>query len=236
VKDSFDERDEELLEALYVRNCEGKRFDRGGLDDFTVQLSNLQQAGALEERGDEARLTSVGITMGSLVVRRHRLAERLISDVFGADERLMHARACRFEHIIDKGLDESICTLLGHPTVCPHGKPIPRGLCCEAGATEVRNLVTTLARMRPGQRGSIAYLHSTEKGVLNKLMALGVVPGSSVEIIQSSPSYAFQAGESQFAVDRDIAASIFVRLSPDPAPKPRRRKARFRGGLDTSQA
>ena len=236
MKESFDERDEELLEALYVRNSEAKRFDRGGLDDFSDQFVKLQRNGALVASEGEARLTDIGLTMGSLIVRRHRLAERLISDVFGADESLMHARACKFEHIIDKGLDERICTLLGHPTVCPHGKPIPRGQCCELGATEVTTLVTTLARMRPGQRGSIAYLHSTESGILDKLMALGVVPGSLVEVIRSSPSYAFQAGESQFAVDRDIAASIFVRLSPEPAPRQRRRRARFRGGLDTNQA
>ena len=235
MQNNFDERDEELLEALYIRNYEESRFDLDGLDDFSEQMPVLLKAGALEQREGEARLTGQGLEMGSLVVRRHRLAERLISDVFGADERLMHARACRFEHIIDRGLDESICTLLGHPTVCPHGKPIPRGRCCDVGSTEIKNLVTTLARMAPGQRGSIAYLHSTEMGILNKLMSLGVVPGSAVAIIQNSPSNAFQAGESQFAVDREIASSIYVRLAPDPVPRAKRRKVRFRAGLDKEQ-
>ena len=129
----------------------------------------------------------------------------------------MHERACKFEHIIDEGLDEAICTLLGHPTVCPHGKPIPKGECCNAGVKEVRNLVTTLAGMTPGDTGEVAYLHSPETTLLNKLMSLGVVPGSKVELIQTSPSYAFQAGESQFAVDREMASCIYVRLQQRPA-------------------
>lgn len=232
----FTEREEELLEALYIRNFEEDRYDSEGLDELLPDLPRLEAEGAVEQREGEIRLTAAGLSAGARVVRLHRLTERLLADVFGETGDLMHERACRFEHVIDRGLDESICTLLGHPTVCPHGKPIPAGACCERGSTEVKTIVTTLARMSAGERGTIAYLHSEDTGVLNKLMALGVVPGSKVELLQHRPSYAFRAGESQFAVDGEIAGSIFVRLSPEGYRPEKRRRHRHRGRLSPRQA
>ena len=212
MNESLTEREEELLETLYMRTVEAQRFDLEGLVDLDEYPSLMGTM--IELDGEQIRLTERGSREAAQVVRRHRLAERLITDVFGQADSLMHERACRFEHIIDRGLDESICTLLGHPSVCPHGKPIPRGACCESGETEIKNLVTTLAKMSAGQHGRIAYLHSDDPEILNKLMALGVVPGSLLELIQCRPSFAFRAGESQFAVDSGIAESIYVRLGP----------------------
>ncbi|MBT3274444.1 MAG: metal-dependent transcriptional regulator [Spirochaetales bacterium] len=231
----YNEDEEELLEALYIFQIEE---GPSGAPVSTLPahaVSRLIMNGVVLQHDDGLTLTSIGLDSARLVVRRHRLAERLISDILRAGDQRMHEHACKFEHIIDQELEASICTLLGHPTVCPHGKPIPAGACCKAEATELSPVITALSKMSNGQHGEVVYLHSNDKDIINKLMALGVVPGSRVELIKHNPSYAFQAGESQFAVDRGIAESIFVRIDDLPLLDPGLdrgskgfRKSRFR--------
>jgi len=85
----------------------------------------------------EVQLTETGSRRARDVVRRHRLAERLFTDTFAIDDAEAHQQACRFEHIITPELDQRICTFLGHPKTCPHGNPIPPGVCCRSSSDEV---------------------------------------------------------------------------------------------------
>jgi len=130
---------------------------------------------------------------------------------------LLHEKACKFEHLLDKGLDESICSLLGHPKICPHGKPIPPGRCCQQQRAPTSKLVSSLSRLDPGQKGKVAYVYAPELSQLQKLMAMGILPGAPVALIQSFPSYVFQVGETQFAVDKEIADAIYIRLVEEEA-------------------
>ena len=111
------------------------------------------------------------------------------------------------------GVDDNICTLLGHPSFCPHGKPIPRGECCRQMRDSVPRLIAPLGELRPGQKGRIAYIQMNNPARLQKLMAMGVLPGVPVTLVRRSPSYVFEAGHSQFAVDEDIATSVYVRIT-----------------------
>jgi DtxR family Mn-dependent transcriptional regulator len=111
------------------------------------------------------------------------------------------------------GVEESICTLLGHPRFCPHGKPIPMGECCKQMLESAERVIAPVCDLRPGQKGHIAYLRMDNPKRLQKLMAMGILPGVPINLLRRSPSYVFEAGYSQFAVDKDIAADIFVRLS-----------------------
>ncbi len=89
-------------------------------------------------------LTSRGLDLAEGIIRRHRLAEQLLMDSFGMlDQRDVEAEACKFEHILSAEATERICTFLGHPTHCPHGKAIPPGACCGVP----RPLVATSARL-----------------------------------------------------------------------------------------
>jgi DtxR family Mn-dependent transcriptional regulator len=72
--------------------------------------------------------------------------------------------------------------------------------------------VVKLVEMRPGQRGSIAYLNAQDQTRLNKLLAMGILPGAELELKRRSPSFVFQVGYSQFAVDENVASAVFVRL------------------------
>ncbi len=81
------------------------------------------------------QFTPAGEERARNVIRRHRLAERLFMDVLSIrDDEEVEASACKFEHILSSEVTDRICTLLGHPTACPHGSPIPRGDCCAAKA------------------------------------------------------------------------------------------------------
>ncbi len=208
------EKAEELLETLWVRTEEKK--DSLSLDDVGVigkePIKQLLKAGYISLSDGRVVLTSKGQPIARSVVRRHRLAERLLADVLGTGDRLIHEKACKFEHLLDRGLDGSICSLLGHPKICPHGKPIPPGRCCREERTQAQKVVAPLSQLAQGQKGRVAYIYAPESSKLQKLMAMGILPGAPISLIQSFPSYLFQAGQTQFAVDKEIADAIYIRL------------------------
>ncbi len=209
------EQAEELLETLWILT-EEKKEDSLSLADLGVTekkpVEQLLKAGYITVSGDRVTLTAKGRPEATNVVRRHRLAERLLTDVLGTRDMLIHEKACKFEHLLDRGLDESICGLLGHPKVCPHGKPIPPGRCCQRERTQAQRLVSPLSQLAQGQKGEVAYIYAPESSKLQKLMAMGILPGAPISLIQSFPSYVFQVRQTQFAVDKEIANAIYVRL------------------------
>ncbi len=208
------EKAEELLETLWICTEEQKE-DGLSLDDLRgvkKPIEQLLKAGYISISDNRIRLSGKGRPEARSVVRRHRLAERLLADVLGTGDMLIHEKACKFEHLLDRGLDESICSLLGHPKVCPHGKPIPSGRCCHQEQTQAQKVVAPLSQLAQGQKGKVAYIYAPESSKLQKLMAMGILPGAPVTLIRSFPSYVFQAGQTQFAVDKEIADAIYVRL------------------------
>ena len=208
------EKAEELLEMLWV-HAEEKKGDYLSLDNLggmKKPIEQLLKAGYISISDDRVRLTSNGQPEATNVVRRHRLAERLLADVLGIGDILMHEKACKFEHLLDRGLDESICSLLGHPKVCPHGKPIPPGRCCQEEQSQAQKVVSPLSQLAQGQKGKVAYIYAPESSKLQKLLAMGILPQAPISLIQSFPSYVFQIRQTQFAVDKEIADAIYVRL------------------------
>jgi len=93
-------------------------------------LEDLVREGHIIVGGDCVKIMAKGEVIARDITRRQRLAERLLTDVLELDRKAMDSSACEFEHIISKEVEESICTLLGHPKECPHGLPIPPGDCC----------------------------------------------------------------------------------------------------------
>ena len=210
----LEEKAEELLETLWIHTEEAKE-ESLALDDSGATKKPVEQllrAGYISISDGRVMLTSKGRPEAKNVVRRHRLAERLLADVLGTRDILIHEKACKFEHLLDRGLDESICSLLGHPKVCPHGKPIPPRRCCQQEQTQAQRLVSPLSQLAQGQKGKIAYIYAPESNKLQKLMAMGILPEAPISLIQSFPSYVFQVRQTQFAVDKEIADAIYVRL------------------------
>ncbi|MBE0481360.1 MAG: FeoA domain-containing protein [Dehalococcoidia bacterium] len=193
-------------------------------------VRKLAAEGLVEVNDGVLRLTRKGLPEATSIVRRHRLAERLLADVLDTHGTLLHEKACKFEHLLDKGLDDSICTLLGHPRVCPHGSLIPEGRCCKERDEEAERVIAPLSEMDAGRAGKIAYIHAPEASRLQKLMSMGILPGTPIRLLQRFPSYVFEIRNTQFAVDRELANAIYVRLSP-PGESAAFRSAGIPGGL-----
>ncbi|GAB4367211.1 MAG: metal-dependent transcriptional regulator [Deltaproteobacteria bacterium] len=207
---------EEILELVWTLREEGRATRAELLRDTQEAdpeglIRELCEQGMLETSGDEIRLTRSGEARASGIIRRHRLAEVLLNNLFDLDNQQIERSACQFEHILSQPVTESVCTFLGHPPVCPHGRAIPRGECCDRIRTEIRPLVTRLSDAGLSDLHRIVFITPRSKKRLEKLSALGIVPGSRIRLLQRKPSYVLQIGETTVAVDRDITDEIFVK-------------------------
>jgi DtxR family Mn-dependent transcriptional regulator len=201
--------EDEVLETIWeMREITGDV----GYEDV---LTRVGQRGRFErmERGDlfEVRdgkilLTEKGERRARDIIRRHRLAERLFRDVLDMNE--FEEDACHFEHAISPEVEEAICTLLGHPPHCPHGKEIPRGRCCKLYTSKVKPLVRSLKETEVGKRVKVLFLNMPS---IDRLTAMGLVPGSILKLQQRNPSYVIQVDETTIAIDEDIAKGIYVK-------------------------
>jgi putative ABC transport system ATP-binding protein len=124
-----------ILEQVWIFGEEGvtpelDRMRQTDVKDPAPVIARLKDLGLLQLRNKEVTLTTQGENRARDIVRRRRLAERLLTDTFSVADSEADSHACKFEHIISPELDQKICTFLNHPATCPHGNPIPRGRCC----------------------------------------------------------------------------------------------------------
>jgi len=213
-------RQEEILESVFTERERGNDEVQAILahpgashapDARSDDLRELEAGGFVSLEGLHVRLTGEGERRAREVVRRHRLTERLFNDVLLMGEEATERQACEFEHILSPEATESVCTLLGHPPTCPHGKPIPPGDCCGAFRRTVRPLVTGLTSFELGARGRIVFIAPRFHDRMDRLAALGVIPGSEIRLHQRSPAFVIEVGETTIALDPEIAAEIYVK-------------------------
>lgn len=212
-----EEEREEALSLLWLHDEKGSTTAakvRESLDQSIRPgvLDSIVSDGLAEIDGDKIALTGQGKKDASGVIRRSRLAERMLTDVLTLSEDQMEEGACRMEHILSGGLADAICTLLGHPEACPHGKSIPRGKCCEESREEVESVLQPLDRMEDGEKGRVAYLAFPEKPDTQRLLSMGVVPGAAIVVEQRTPAFVVAVGENTVAMEASVARGVFVRV------------------------
>ncbi len=212
---TLSEKAEEILEALWIATEEAGD-NAAHLSALNVAcddeaLQELTRIAYVEIKGERVYLRQEGRADARMAIRRHRLAERLMMDILDLKGSSGDERACEFEHLLRLGVDTKLCTLLNHPTTCPHGKPIPPGECCEAAKASGETGVVALTELKAGESGEIAYLSTTDPKKMQKLMSMGVLPGNNLRLGRNYPTYIFKVGNSEFAVDDDLAREIFVR-------------------------
>jgi DtxR family Mn-dependent transcriptional regulator len=210
------ERIDEALELLWVLNEEGhddlNRFRLSSEDDeIDAVIGVLKKEGLVTISDNTIHFTDEGRAEARALIRRLRLAERLFSDVFEMREETVIADACKMEHILSQELTDSVCTFLGHPQTCPHGKRIPRGECCKKYKVEVEPVVTRLSEFEVGSRGRITFIVPTKPSRLSKLNSLGITAGSIIRLLQRNPSYVIKIDETTVAIDPEIAKEIYVK-------------------------
>ena len=208
-------RRDELLEMLWRLN-EFHTLDVPSLREhdpkgiYEEYLREFSSNGIIRMEGERIFLTPQGLTRAEGLVRRHRLAERLLVDVLGRSPTETEEDACAFEHVLAPGLVDAICTLLGHPQTCPHGIPIPPGRCCAEAREAVPSAVIPLTQMEKGSESTIAFLNTKESGRLSKLMAMGLVPGARVRLMQRYPAMVVQLNNNQIAFEDSFGDIIRV--------------------------
>jgi len=208
------EKEDEVLEVLWTLREEGMlKWDNilqsCQIDGCEEVLRGLDKNGLIDVKDQVVELLPKGEKRARELVRRHRLSLRMFFDLFALDG--AEAEACKFEHILSPEVTDSVCTLLGHPPNSPDGKPIPRGECCAMFRQEMKPLVAPLADLSPGDQAKIVFITPGSHSRLDRLSAMGVVPGSIVKLHQKKPSYVIQLGETMIAVDKDITKEIFVK-------------------------
>ncbi len=181
------------------------RMERDGLlhvaDDRHLQLT------------DRGRHEAVG------VMRKHRLAERLLADVIGLDWEEVHIEACRWEHVMSEAVERRILALLDKPLVCPHGNPIPGleelGLPFAAAEGDT-GLVTLTAAARAGRAevvvDRISEQLQPDSATMHRLNLAGLRPGRRVRLTAAAGGVEVWApGTDRTAFDTHVSDHVFVR-------------------------
>jgi DtxR family Mn-dependent transcriptional regulator len=214
---------DELLESIWTSRENGKPSISECLASAHAQVSqeHLDRLVELELASlhkDQVRLTEAGESRAAGIIRRHRLAERLVVDVLGLTPEQSEEMACNFEHAVVPEVVDGICTLLGHPTECPHGKPIPPGLDCQQGVTEVTRMLRRLSEVPcSGEPVRVAYLRTGNHDRLHHLLSLGFSPGTELLVHQRTPVLVVQLDQSEFALDEEVAEDVYVWADSNPS-------------------
>ncbi|MFQ5706537.1 MAG: metal-dependent transcriptional regulator [bacterium] len=175
----------------------------------TIKL--LERNGFVAVHDGTIQLLSRGKKKAESLIRRHLLAERLLSDVLQVSEKEMAKSACAFEHILSPEVTDSVCAFLGHPPVCPHGIAIPRGPCCAKFTRDVKPVVHRLKDMEIGEQASIVFIAPARNKTLDRLSLFGVVPGNVVRLEQKRPSYVIKIDETVLALESNLCEQIYVK-------------------------
>ena len=209
------ERLGELLEAMWVAR-EKEQDTVAAIQancsiNFSLsELADLERSKMVQQSGEEVHFTHEGERLAKRIIRRHRLAEVLVTTILKVKKHKMDEIACEVEHSLQAEVEESICTLLGHPEMCPDGKPIPPGACCRNHSREVANTVTSLIELVPGEQGRITYIKPGSHSNLHQLLSFGLSPGVTVTVHRTSPAFCVRFENTELALDPEIVKNIFV--------------------------
>ncbi len=173
---------EEGVVPLRARLVERLGVSAPAVSETVNRLVEQGYAELLDDRS--LRLTAEGRRIATSVVRRHRLAERLLLDVIGLEWEKVHHEAARWEHVISDDVEERLVVLLGDPATCPHGNPIPGSSRRPPGGPTV---ALSSAGEGPVTVRRISERLETDDGALRMLVELDLVPGRSATVAGRDP-------------------------------------------------
>jgi DtxR family Mn-dependent transcriptional regulator len=192
-------------------------------------VARMERDGLLTVEGDRhLQLTDEGDRLAVRVMRKHRLAERLLTDVIGLDWELVHAEACRWEHVMSETVERRLVELLDHPTESPYGNPIP-GLAelgesggsggsdgSGDGATSANGL-EPLDAVVPAQGEARVMVRrigeemQKDETVMAALRRVGAVPDKVVTVAHGAEGVLLGSAGETAEIDLELAAHLFVR-------------------------
>jgi DtxR family Mn-dependent transcriptional regulator len=210
------ELEEEGVTPLRARIAE--RLRQSG-PTVSQTVARMERDGLLTVEGDRhLELTPEGRRQATSVMRKHRLAECLLIDVIGMEWEEVHIEACRWEHVMSDSVERRIATLLGAPTMCPHGNPIP-GLdeLSALPASDADGPLVTLEQAAAGGSEKAVVRRISEQiqpdaDIMRDLREAGAQPGRTVRIANDGAGVTLTTEDGTTTVDGLIARHVFVSL------------------------
>ena len=211
----LNEKQEEILESIWsVADRQNNTIDavrkRSSVTFTDADLDELERQELIIRDHDRITLANKGKSIAEVIIRRHRLAEILVSSILKLKQSDMEDIACKVEHSLLPEVEESICTLLGHPEFCPDGKRIPRGRCCSGKSRVIDSSVVSLKELAPGDRGKITYIKPGNHSSFHQLISFGLHPGVIVTVHRKNPAFCIKFENTEIALDENVAENIYV--------------------------
>ena len=182
-------------------------------------VARMERDGLLAVKADRTiKLTPKGARLARDVMRKHRLAERLLTDVIGLEGEKVHEEACRWEHVISDDVERRLLGILESPTRSPYGNPIPglKDLGMDYDQVPFREGVVPLSQVVPNRGEVTVTLQRMSENlqadaeVLSALAALGLRPGMDFVVRRVGLDLRFSVGEEAVTVDEAVAELLFV--------------------------
>lgn len=216
MADGFHPPLEEYLETIWELEEEGIPVIQARLAEqmnvsapsVSEMIRRLRGEGWVDAEGRFITLTDKGRALAISVVRKHRLAERLLTDVIGLPWHKTHVEACRWEHVISDEVEERLVILLGNPATCPHGNVIP-------GAGGPDRDLSALAGSEPGDHVRLERVTEQVEVDLEALIYLdshGFIPGADAEVRSKAPdgTLTLELEVGTIALGPGLASQLYV--------------------------
>ena len=210
-------RIEEYLESIYKLQQEEHPVSTSRLAEHlklsapsvSEMVKKLAQKKLVNHTEKGVCLTEEGNRIAKKVIRRHRLSERLLTDILGFKWDEVHEEACRLEHAISPEMEKHIEESLGNPKTCPHGFPIP-----DKDGVVAKEKVKRLSELRSSDKGTIVSVFEEDPKMLQYLASLGLIPDACVRVEEVAPfggPLIVCVSGSRYALGREVAAKIKVK-------------------------
>ena len=171
---------EENVEVIQARIVERLQVSRPSVSEM---MKRMESEGLIAITGSTIALTEMGEQLAQRTVRRNRIAERFLTDMLGLSWAQAHHEAGRWEHVMSAEVEMAMDRVLGNPTTCPHGNPIP-------GSQYLAALVMRLVDVAPGRGFTVDRIPEELEftpGLLEFLETAEIHPGKSGTVSATSP-------------------------------------------------
>jgi DtxR family Mn-dependent transcriptional regulator len=211
------ELEEEGIVPLRARIAE--RLHQSG-PTVSQTVARMERDGLLTVEGDRhLELTPHGRKLAMRVMRKHRLAERLLTDVIGLDWELVHAEACRWEHVMSEQVERRLLAILDHPTLSPYGNPIPglEELGEDYAVEDFLEGLEPLDKLLPegDEQVSVTVRRigedlQTDEQIMTALRRVDAYPDKVVKVTRGPEGVLMAGGGEVVEIDLEAAGHVFV--------------------------
>ena len=170
---------EDQVSVIQARIAERLSVSRPSVSEM---IKRMETEGLVRTDGTTITLTDTGRELAISVVRKHRLAERFLTDILGLSWATAHREAGKWEHVMSNDVEAAMVRVLNNPTTCPHGNPIP-------GSSHVATATAPLSSVASGARFVVSRIPETLEfapGILDFLEESQLLPGRSGNVVTTN--------------------------------------------------